>query len=200
VSERRELKAREPERENNRIVSGAERFRMGSSYYDANLPSWISPPEFQKKVSDWFRNSKPFLVVTGGPGTGKTYMSAAILNYFFDQKREVFYTTHRRFIEKIHLDIQEGRSQHCLIDYYCEKDILIFDDLGAAVNTEWQQEMILELIDRRYSDKKKTVFTSNLNKKQINDKLGFRTASRMFDHNNEFFEVQSPDRRGFSLD
>jgi DNA replication protein DnaC len=131
----------------------------------------------------------------GNPGTGKTYLSASILNLLFEKKEEVFYTTHRRFIEEIHKAIEEGKTQHSVIDRLSYKKYLIFDDLGSSKCTEWQNEMVLELIDRRYSNENKTLITTNLNKKQISDILGERTASRIFDKKNETLEFWAKDQR-----
>lgn len=178
-----------------RPLTGAEKFRMGTAYISATLAKWIASQNEQQKVSDWMKNSSPFLVALGGTGVGKTYMSAAILNYYFDKKEEIFYTTHRRFIEELHQGIQEGKSQHYVINKYSNKNILIIDDLGATTCTEWQQEMILELIDQRYNNRSKTVITCNLNVDAINEKLGKRTASRILDKNNTLIENWSTDRR-----
>lgn len=169
--------------------SGAESFRMGSMFKDACLTNWIATNDHKKLVRDWFHNSHPFLVVMGVPRAGKTYLSAAILNYFYDQRKDIFYTTHRRFIDRIKENIQDGEHEYKLIRQYTEKDILIFDDLGSATNTEWQKEMILELIDNRYSDCKKTLITTNFNALELKNHLGERTSSRILDKRNDLIEI-----------
>lgn len=171
--------------ENGVIISGAEKFRLGFNYNNACLSSWRCPPQEQEKVSSWMKNAKPFLVMLGGCGTGKTYLCAAILNYYHEHDREIFYTTHRRFIEEIHRGIENGKTQHSVVNKMAEKECLILDDLGASQCTEWQQEMILELIDQRYSNARKTFITTNLTREEIKQRLGFRTESRIFDKNNQ---------------
>ncbi len=175
--------------------TGAQRYHLGRSYHEAVLSKWIGGKEEHRKVSEWLKNQKPFLVVLGSPGTGKTYLAAALLNHLFEKGEEVGYVTHRKFIEEIHFAIQNGHTQHSVLPRYCEKKYLIIDDLGSATCTEWQQEMILELIDRRYSEKQKTIITSNFNKIELKQKLGDRTASRLLDLKNELLEFWSTDRR-----
>lgn len=181
--------------EHGQIMTGAEKFRMGSSYKNASLSKWLAPPIVHNVVNSWTKDFKPFLVVMGNSGTGKTYLSAAILNLFFFQKKEVFYTTHRRFIEEIQRGIEEGRTQHSIIDKISDKKYLILDDLGAARCSDWQQEMLLELIDRRYSDKSKTLITTNLNNQQLTETLGSRTASRLLDQHNAIVHCWTTDKR-----
>lgn len=177
------------------VVTGAEKFMMGSSYKNACLARWTAPRESQAIASTWIKDQKPFLVVMGSKGTGKTYLSAALLNLLFEQKNEVYYTTHRRFIEEIQRGIEDGKTQHSIIDKISYKKYLIIDDIGAAKCSEWQQEMLLELIDRRYSNQDKTLITTNLNMKQIGEVLGERTSSRMFDYKNAKLEFWSSDKR-----
>jgi DNA replication protein DnaC len=177
------------------IMTGAEKFRMGSTYKHACLAKWMASTSAHNTVLAWMHDQKPFLIVLGNTGTGKTFLSAAVLNLLFDKNEEIFYTTHRRFIEEIQRAIGENKSQHSIIDKLSYKKYLILDDLGAATCSEWQQEMILELIDRRYSNKLKTLITSNLNKENLHDMLGERTFSRLFDQNNSRLEFWGEDKR-----
>lgn len=192
---REEYLKRQERNDHGQIMTGAEKFGMGSSYKHACLVKWVAPESLQKIVVSWFNDARPFLVVMGNPGTGKTFLSAAILNYLFEKKQEVCYTTHRRFIEEIHRALEDGKTQHSVIDKYSYKKYLIIDDLGAATCSEWQQEMLLELLDRRYSDRLKTLVTSNLNRDQIKSDFGIRTHSRLFDQKNAIFEVWGNDKR-----
>lgn len=184
-----------PMPESKPLQTGAEKFHLGRAYHQATLAKWIGQPDQHEIVSKWLTNQKPFLTLLGSPGTGKTYLAAAILNYLFDKGQEIAYITHRRFIEEIHFAMQDGKTQHSVLPRYSEKKYLIFDDLGSATCTDWQQEMILELVDRRYSDKQKTLITSNFTKDDLRIKLGKRTASRLMDIQNEVMEFWSTDRR-----
>jgi DNA replication protein DnaC len=181
--------------EHGQIMTGAEKFRLGLSYKNACLAKWIAPKAYQSITNLWLTDRKSFLIVMGNPGTGKTFLSASVLNYLFEKKEEVFYTTHRRFIEEIHRAIEEGKTQHSVIDKMAYKKFLIIDDLASATCTEWQVEMLLELIDRRYSDKLKTLITTNLDKNGLKETLGGRTYSRLFDYNNQFLEFWTEDNR-----
>ena len=142
------------------------------------------------------RNQNPFLLYLGSPGTGKTYMSAAVLNILYEQRRDVIYTSHRRFIEEIKAGFDKEIHAHDIIRKYADKDYLVFDDLGASRGSEWEQEMILDLVDRRYSNGAKTLITSNIPKEELKTFFGFRTSSRLLDQHNDILECWDIDRRG----
>ena len=181
--------AKSPERNNfGNIMTGAEKFSMGARYKNASLARLVMEDAIISSVHAWITSLNTNFVFLGGPGCGKTFLSAAVLNYLFEQKKEVFYTTHRRFIKYLQDGIGEDKSQYQLLNKIAFKHVLIFDDLGSAANTEWQKEMILELIDVRYSQKLPTLYTSNLGKEEMNELLGIRTASRLFSKENIVLE------------
>ena len=121
--------------------TGAKAFRLGSAYLNAILTKWIAKDAEHAAVSKWLKNNSPFLVVIGNPGTGKSYLSAAVLNYLYESNSDVAYTTHRRFIDEIKMGIQSGeKREHEIIWKYAQKRTLIFDDLGSSRGTEWKKK------------------------------------------------------------
>lgn len=175
--------------------TGAEKFHVGRVFHNAVLAKWISSAGDQKRVLEWMTNKKTFLVVLGSPGTGKSYLAAAVLNYIHEKGEEIAYVTHRRFIDDLHSGMQHGKTQHEIISRHSDKKYLIIDDLGGTAGSEWQQEMVLELIDRRYSNNQKTMITSNFTQDQLRIKFGEKTAYRLLEGENEVLEFWSTDRR-----
>lgn len=157
----------------------SEIFGLGSKYYNACLSKCRLDSQYIQAVSEWLANPKKMIILLGTPGTGKTYFCAAVANYFLEMKKPVHYTNVRRFIEKIQSNINSGKNQYEAISKLDDVEILIFDDLGASTNSEWQQEMILDIVDRRYSSEKPTIFTSNLSFEQIKKTFGERVERRL---------------------
>ncbi len=170
-------------------------FGMDRRFENANLADWICPDNFKNKVLDWMKKKENFLVFLGSPGTGKTYFSAAILNYFWEKGEEVCYTTAIHFIQKIQQAIQVDQNQYYIVQNFAEKDILIIDDIGIGKVSEWYVEMIFEIIDLRYNSLKPTIITSNLNFDQISEVLGARIHSRLKARENLKLEIWDKDRR-----
>ena len=177
------------------IISGADKFGMGARYKNASLAKWLADDKHHAIVNNWIYNLNYSILVEGSPGTGKTFMLASVLNYLDEKKLEIFYITQRKLIKFIQDGISEDQSQYYLLNKIAYKNILLFDDLGSSANTEWQKEIILELIDIRYSKKLPTIYTTNLNNQQIKDELGNRTASRLLSKENKIIEIWTEDLR-----
>ena len=63
-------------------------------------------------------------------------------------------------------------SEEDLVDLYSKVDLLVMDDFGVEKTTDWSFQLLYIIINRRYENMKKTIFTSNLSLKQIAEKLG----------------------------
>ena len=162
----------------------AHRFNLGARYVGATLAKWRADPSQMNIVNYWIKNDQSMLVLLGAPGTGKTYFCAALANYLMDQKKHVRYFNSRWFFETIQKAIGAGNNQYECVKMIADYDYLIFDDLGSSTNSEWQQEMLLELFDRRYSEKLPTIVTSNLDARSMEKALGGRTSRRVLDEGN----------------
>lgn len=162
----------------------AHRFGIGSKYVNASLTKWNANPQHSEYVSRWLRSPKEFLVLTGKVKTGKTYFCAAVANYLMEQKRSVRYYNSHRLVEEVQKGMGKDSSPYDVINKMAAYDYFILDDLGSSLNTEWQKEMFLDLIDQRYSNSKPTIITTNLNKDEIKAVLGERTSRRIFSEEN----------------
>lgn len=160
-------------------LDASEVFSLGSKYYNACLSKWRADNGHKELISRWISKPKNMLVLLGEPGTGKTYFCCAVANYFMELKKEVFYINMRRFIDRLYKSIADKGNQFDAIQKITSKEILIFDDLGSTTNTDWQKEVLLDLIDIRYSNEKPTIFTSNLSFKNMEDQLDKRIERRL---------------------
>jgi DNA replication protein DnaC len=170
-----------------------ERYGLGTIYRNASLVNWQISEQSKEQVRRWVRNPKNFLILTGGPGTGKTFFSAAILNYFAEsgskKDTEVFYTNTRRFFEYLQKNIGEDNNQYQAVKYFSRRD------MGAAANSDWKQEMLLDLFDYRYENELPTIITTNVHPKDFSDMFGIRTASRLKQKNNIIIGTGYEDKR-----
>jgi hypothetical protein len=70
-----------------------------------------------------------------------------------------------------------------------EAELLVLDDVGVERPTDWVQETLAVLIDKRYSNKRPTILTGNLNDvidgpnygDSVQFRLGARTRSRLLE-------------------
>lgn len=64
---------------------------------------------------------------------------------------------------------------------YASAQLLMVDDLGAAKNSEWVEEVNYRLINHRYEHRLPTLITSNVPPKELGSELGERVASRLIE-------------------
>lgn len=57
--------------------------------------------------------------------------------------------------------------------------LLLIDDLGAARDTDWTEEVMFRLINRRYNQCLPTLFTTNVPLEQLKKAMGDRVNSRL---------------------
>jgi len=87
----------------------------------------------------------------------------------------------------------KNESEKEYVDFLCEYDVLVVDDLGTTRMSEWETSVLDNLIDKRYNSKKHTIFNSNLaflngkkykqteSSKILDYKIGDRNISRIFE-------------------
>ncbi|MGW2339516.1 ATP-binding protein [Streptomyces sp. NPDC001661] len=72
--------------------------------------------------------------------------------------------------------------------------LLFVDDLGAAKNSEWTEEITMRLINRRYNEMLPTLLTTNLGMADLRAHVGDRVASRLTEMTDKVI-LDGPDRR-----
>ncbi len=106
-----------------------------------------------------------WLLFTGGHGSGKTHLAAAIANYRFDQGYPVLFITVPDLLD--HLRATYSPTSAVSYDKRFAElrsaALLILDDLGTHSATAWAKEKLYQLFDHRYNARLPTVITSSLN-------------------------------------
>lgn len=173
---------------------------FGRTYKGASISN-IKDEVILKRVHEWIKSDQPILTISGKCGTGKTYFCAAMYAYMMNSLRgDVYAHNENSLLRKVRssMDLKGDYLQalHQAINY----DFLIIDDIGSSGYTEWRAEILFELIDKRYSDSRKTLLTSNLSptdlKKTYGDFQGERIVSRLNSKENMWLSFNSmPDYR-----
>lgn len=127
------------------------------------------------------------LLLYGSVGTGKTHLGVAILRQLIVRRG-----IRARFVEFKHLiaDLREafadvGRGSG-LMRPLVDVPVLLIDELGKGARREWEQDVLDELISRRYNARRTTLFTTNYPVggaapagETLEDRIGIRIASRL---------------------
>lgn len=129
------------------------------------------------------------LLLMGTVGVGKTHLSISILKEVASQ-----YRIHGLFYQFTALlkEIQDSynpntqTSELKVLSPIFEADLLVLDELGATKPTDWVRDTMMHIINTRYNDKKRTIFTTNYPDERVNDReetledrIGVRLRSRL---------------------
>lgn len=69
-------------------------------------------------------------------------------------------------------DYEKKDTENDLIERYSEIPFLVLDDFGVERITDWSFQLLYIIINRRYENEKKTIFTSNFSLKELAERLG----------------------------
>jgi len=132
------------------------------------------------------------IVLRGETGCGKTHLAVALIQH----AGHGYFTTVPELLLRIRSTFNEGllrETEADVIDDICRHDLLVLDDLGAEKTTEYAITTLYIIIDRRIRDAKRTIITTNLSLKEIEEKLDARIASRLSGMQN--IKINMPDHR-----
>ena len=122
-----------------------------------------------------------------GSGNGKTHLAIGAMKRFVLERAKRLLKTRARFVScgellsrvKACYNDDSNITDSEIIDIFCGYDILIIDDIGAEKTSDFVQQTVYTIVNRRLDDMKPTIFTTNLTSKQIADHYGSRTLSRI---------------------
>lgn len=190
VVEREEVKIREAQnfakkREIEKLFSISnlgERFSKSTfeSFLDRNgsETAYKVAVKYVKTFKDWNGES---LMLWGEPGNGKTHLAAAIVNELSKKGYIVVFQSVPELLQRIRstFNSENKENETQIMRALLECDLLILDDIGAEKTTEWVEEKLFNIIDGRYRKELPTLYTSNLEPKELKDQVGKRSYDRM---------------------
>lgn len=118
----------------------------------------------------------------GKPGTGKTHLACGIgLHVMREQNRTVLFTTVMRAIRRVkdswRRDSRETESQ--AIETLVAPDLLILDEVGVQFGTEFERNILFDVLNERYEKRRPTILMSNLAVADVTTFLGERIMDRL---------------------
>ncbi len=130
------------------------------------------------------------LLLMGPVGVGKTHLSVAIVRGLLEKGVGCLFYDFGSLLKQIqdsYNPISQTSELKVLAPVY-QAEILVLDELGASKPTDWVRDTMMQVIGKRYNDKKLTVFTTNYmdarrapTDETLEDRIGVRLRSRLYE-------------------
>jgi DNA replication protein DnaC len=141
------------------------RFRQCSfhNYYPKNDSQYFAH-SFASRLVDEYPAVEAGLLFMGSVGVGKTHLAIAVLRELMSKKGVacLFYESGSllKAIQDSYNPVSQTSEMRVLAPVY-QAEVLVLDELGATVPTNWVRDTMYQIINTRYNNKKLTIFTTN---------------------------------------
>jgi DNA replication protein DnaC len=141
------------------------RFRECSfhNYFPKNDSQYFAH-SFASRLADEYPAVETGLLFMGTVGVGKTHLAIAVLRTLIEKKGLscLFYESGSllKAIQDSYNPVSQTSEMRVLAPVY-QAEVLVLDELGATVPTNWVRDTLYQIINNRYNNKKLTIFTTN---------------------------------------
>jgi len=141
------------------------RFRQCSfhNYYPKHESQYFAH-SFASRLVDDYPAVETGLLFMGPVGVGKTHLAISVLRNLIEKKgvASLFYESGSllKAIQDSYNPISQTSETRVLAPVY-QAEVLVLDELGASVPTDWVSDTLYQIINTRYNNKKLTIFTTN---------------------------------------
>ena len=129
------------------------------------------------------------LLFMGPAGVGKTHLAVSIVKTLTEKGFGCLFYEFGSLLKEIqdsYNPISKSSELKVLAPVF-QTELLVLDELGATVATEWVRDTMYQIINKRYNDKKVTIFTTNYldnntdKNKDLEERITSRLRSRLFE-------------------
>lgn len=177
-------------------------------FINRTLDSYIAESEKQKRILGYCRDYADgfsdiakigrSIMFLGSPGTGKTHLSVGVALEIMRNGKSAVFTTASRLLRSIK-DTYSKRSEITesqAIAVFTGCDLLIVDEVGVQRGSDYEKDMLFDVINERYENTRPIIILSNLAIADVREYLGDRVYDRMRENGGKAFVMDWESYRG----
>lgn len=120
-------------------------------------------------------------IFVGRPGTGKTHLASGIGIAVMERGHTVLFTTVMRAIRRVKDTwVRESReTESQAVAALVAPDLLILDEVGVQFGSEFEKNLLFDVLNERYERRRPTLMLSNIQPEDLVNFLGERVIDRL---------------------
>ncbi|MCK9217538.1 MAG: ATP-binding protein [Firmicutes bacterium] len=133
-------------------------------------------------VNTFDKHNRNMLFI-GRPGLGKTFLCHSIAKELLKTGKSIIYHSAPDLIDlvrKYKFNFENEEQSDTVLDNINTCDLLIIDDLGTELSTQFSGLVIYNILNKRMMESKKMIIATNLDVKEIIRDYSERITSRIF--------------------
>lgn len=142
------------------------------------------------KLAEEYPSADRGLLLMGTVGVGKTHLAIAILRKLLERGVRCLFYEFGGLLKEIqdsYNSVSKTSELRVLAPVY-EAEVLVLDELGAVKPTDWVRDTMMQVIGKRYNERRLTIFTTNYMdvrrtaaEETLEERVGVRLRSRLYE-------------------
>lgn len=174
-----------------RRVADLEKRGVGLRHLDKTFDTFVADNKEQRIALDACRSLTdavlanktriPSLILSGGPGTGKTHLTCAMIQRLYDAGSDATKSNVLEIVRDIKATWRKGSEddEDDVIRWYASRDLLVIDEIGVQFGSDTERMFVFDIINRRYEGCRPTVLITNLDLDGLRAEIGERVLDRL---------------------
>lgn len=137
--------------------------------------------KLKKFAENFTSESTESFLLLGATGLGKTHLSTSVAKVVIERGYDVLYRTAQDIMSVFERQrFGNGYQGDGSEREFFEADLLIIDDLGTEVVTQYTVSWLYDIINSRTNEDKPTIINTNLTQEELRARYADRITSRIF--------------------